>query len=118
MTGVGVRGALAVGSAVALLAIAGLAVADIALPVPSSVVMLAHGALRSGSLAAPIWRLDTVSGEREAVFEIPLERWNQSGALTGCAWHDGPLLLLQRPHRARPSRWPVGGGRHRASRAR
>lgn len=50
-----------------------------------------------------IWRLDVSSGEREIVFEIPAQRWNQSGALTGCGWHDG-FVYLQRPHRPLPAR--------------
>ena len=38
-----------------------------------------------------IWKVDTASGNREMVFEIPADRWNQSGALTGCARHAGYL---------------------------
>ncbi len=51
-----------------------------------------------------IWRLDTATGEREMVFEIPADRWNQSGALTGCAWHDGYLYYSYNDHigRLRP----------------
>jgi len=45
-----------------------------------------------------IWRLDTATGEREKVFEIPPERWNQSGALTGCGWHDGWLYYSYNDH--------------------
>lgn len=51
-----------------------------------------------------IWRLDTATGERDLVFEIPAERWNQAGALTGCAWHDGFLYYCYNDHvgRLRP----------------
>ncbi|HVL06866.1 MAG TPA: hypothetical protein VM388_12835 [Acidimicrobiales bacterium] len=45
-----------------------------------------------------ILKVDTSSGEREVVFEIPGERWNQSGALTGCAWHDGYLYYSYNDH--------------------
>ena len=45
-----------------------------------------------------IWRVDTSSGQREMVFEVPAERWNQSGALTGCAWHDGHLYYSYNDH--------------------
>ena len=45
-----------------------------------------------------ILKVDTTSGEREVVFEIPKERWNQSGALTGCAWHDGYLYYSYNDH--------------------
>lgn len=45
-----------------------------------------------------ILRVNTATGQRETVFEISPDRWNQTGALTGCAWHDGYLYYAYNDH--------------------
>ncbi|MBW3614374.1 MAG: hypothetical protein KY439_03575 [Actinobacteria bacterium] len=55
-----------------------------------------------------ILQLDTATGDRRVVFEIPADRWNQAGCLTGCAWHDGYLYYPYNDHigRFRPDGSP------------
>ena len=36
-----------------------------------------------------ILRVDTATGDSEVFFQLPEERWFQTGALTGGSWHDG-----------------------------
>ena len=70
---------------------------------PDGACYVTEGGYRTES-PPRIWRLDTATGEREVVFEISEDRWNQSGCLTGCAWHDGWLYYAYNDHigRLRP----------------
>lgn len=45
-----------------------------------------------------IWRLDVESGRRQKVFEVSSGDWLRTGALTGCAWHDGWLYYSYNDH--------------------
>ena len=40
-----------------------------------------------------ILRVDVETGELETFFELPRERWFQTGAMTGACWHDGYLYV-------------------------
>jgi glucose/arabinose dehydrogenase len=40
-----------------------------------------------------ILRVDTETGAIEPFFELPRERWFQTGAMTGACWHDGSLYV-------------------------
>lgn len=41
-----------------------------------------------------ILEVDVTTGEHEVFFDLPEERWNQTGAVTGACWHDGHLYLM------------------------
>jgi glucose/arabinose dehydrogenase len=40
-----------------------------------------------------IVRVDVETGETDIFFELPGERWIQTGAMTGACWHDGSLYV-------------------------
>ena len=64
---------------------------------PDGVCYVSEGGYRIDS-PPRVWRLDTRTGDREIVLEIEAERWNQSGCLTGSAWHDGWLYYAYNDH--------------------
>jgi glucose/arabinose dehydrogenase len=40
-----------------------------------------------------ILRVDVRTGEKAVFFELPEERWDKTGALTGACWHQGQLYI-------------------------
>ena len=47
---------------------------------------------------ARILRVDVETGAFESVYELPEERWFQTGAVTGACWHDGALYVANTDH--------------------
>src|SRR5919204_5374760 len=45
-----------------------------------------------------ILKVDVSTGEYETFYELPQERWNQTGAVTGACWHEGYLYLANTDH--------------------
>ncbi|MDQ3357396.1 MAG: PQQ-dependent sugar dehydrogenase [Actinomycetota bacterium] len=41
-----------------------------------------------------VLKVDVITGESEVFFELPEDRWNDTGAVTGACWHDGHLYLM------------------------
>jgi glucose/arabinose dehydrogenase len=41
-----------------------------------------------------VLKVDVNTGEWEVFFDLPEERWNETGAVTGAVWHDGHLYLM------------------------
>jgi glucose/arabinose dehydrogenase len=41
-----------------------------------------------------VLKVDVTTGEWEVFFDLPEERWNVTGAVTGACWHDGHLYLM------------------------
>lgn len=41
-----------------------------------------------------IVRVDVDTGEQATFFELPEDRWNKTGALTGAVWHEGALYFM------------------------
>jgi glucose/arabinose dehydrogenase len=41
-----------------------------------------------------ILKVDVATGEYELFFDLPEDRWNVTGAVTGACWHDGHLYLM------------------------
>ncbi len=41
-----------------------------------------------------VLKVDVATGEWEVFFELPDDRWNVTGAVTGACWHDGHLYLM------------------------
>ncbi|MFP5371163.1 MAG: PQQ-dependent sugar dehydrogenase [Actinomycetes bacterium] len=75
---------------------------------PDGTCYLTEGGYRIDS-PPRIWQLDVSSGTRRLVFEISEDRWNRSGCLTGCAWHDGWLYYAYNDH---IGRFRPGGDPH------
>jgi glucose/arabinose dehydrogenase len=45
-----------------------------------------------------ILKVDVSTGEYETFYELPQERWNQTGAVTGACWHEGYLYVANTDH--------------------
>jgi glucose/arabinose dehydrogenase len=41
-----------------------------------------------------VLKVDVTTGQWEVFFDLPDERWNVTGAVTGACWHDGHLYLM------------------------
>lgn len=41
-----------------------------------------------------IVKVDTTTGASETFFELPFDRWRETGAVTGSCWNDGSLYLM------------------------
>ncbi len=41
-----------------------------------------------------VLKVNVTTGECEVFFELPEDRWNDTGAVTGACWHDGHLYLM------------------------